>query len=247
MSQRTFGMEIECGHQAGRNHVQNLLRRGPHPRWARNMGIDGSGIEIRSPVLQGKEGFKEMHTVMNFLTSEGCFVSTRDGLHVHHGSPDFYRDYRAVERLVKSWKENQGQIDKFVAPYRQTVQLGRYPYNPGWDENMVRMVESAAKRGVFPRIHARPTLNIANMDRARNATIEVRQFGGCLDPEAAEAWITFCQRFIDSVSQRKRVLATCSSTEVLLRRVKTPKVAATKLLTSRPVDPPTLLEARRGF
>src|SRR5512138_1933860 len=92
--ERGFGVEIECGHRDGCDHVRASMQsagfnmRSDYAHGGYNVGYDGSGVEVRTPILRGKEGFRELKRIFKHLNDEGCYVTTRDGMHVHHDAPE---------------------------------------------------------------------------------------------------------------------------------------------------------------
>lgn len=241
MKNRRFGIEIECGfnrgqdRQASINECRGLLtdagRKGDiDPYWGQHMGTDGTLIEARSPILAGREGFKEVHRVMNLLRSNGGYVTQSDGMHVHHDAPEFVNDVDAVIRLVKSWVENRHIIERFVARNRHTSAA-----TPHWPETEVKRLEKFTlplderiralnvrkggsayygpneyvdRNGYRVQIEDfkqvgwnRRDLNIAALQE--HGSIEIRLHEGCLDPVRAEAWLKFGQAFLNSVANRK--------------------------------------------
>lgn len=139
VSERTFGVEIECTYgqrPTKKSDVYERINWGErdpmraqarkdflaHPelkRWANNIGIDGSGIEIRSPILKGQEGIEELAAVFDFLIEKGSSVTNQDGMHVHHGAGDFASDYTKLYRACATWGHWTPQIHKMVPNRRR--------------------------------------------------------------------------------------------------------------------------------
>jgi hypothetical protein len=225
MSERAFGIEIECGNERwdrwnGEAETAVLLRNNGFSRWANDVGSDGSGIEIRSPILQGQEGFKELKEVLAFLRSENFFTASIDGGHIHHDTPELSFDrpetWPAIGRLVESWYINEDHIHKLVHPRRRRL---------AHCHKITRPMVNSAKQG---RIEGRGSLNWACIDDAR-PNVEIRLLEGSLDYELVSSWIKFGQRFIDNVLNRKSVL-TCNDVHDLLKRTRMGARAQTKLL-----------------
>lgn len=228
MRERRFGVEIEFGSRQT-NHVQvrNLLRQSRlfkgASRWGDNVGSDGSGIEVRSPILQGKDGFKQLEAVLHYLKEEcGGYVTRADGLHVHHDAPEFIGDFDALVRLVKSWSANQEVIKKMVHPART------YNACPRWTRDYVTALERTDPALAIHQGWGRRALNIDAL--REHGTIEIRQHEGTLDFDKAKSWIEFGQHFIESTLNRKRPIPCADAPDVLLRRVRVPKKASEHLL-----------------
>lgn len=232
MSDRRFGVEIECGikeveHWEQYLKARELLEANGFGQWAPNVDVDGSGVEIRTPILQGKEGIATVHQVMNLLRDNGGYVSEEDGLHIHHDAPEFVENNELIIRLVKSWYANQDLIDHFCAEYRAD-----WDYCPKtWDAFSIADLEDKLNtEGLREWWDERGALNIESL--AIHGSIELRQHEGTLDPEKAEAWIRFGQAFVDDVVARSRAMATSASPEALLRRLRIPAAHQRRLLAS---------------
>lgn len=241
---RTFGVEIECGHPEDYDDVHALLLAGGCSReWS--VGYDGSGVEARTPILKGPSGFKEFKKGMNIIRSTGGYVTHRDGMHVHHGTPELENNKALAVRLVKSWAVNQEVLNLFVNDHRKS---GGGPCPP-WHASHIAALERAVERpedatqGIydsysgsyrgrrawFGRCGPRGALNLRSLEN--HGTVELRLFEGTLDYDIAEAWVKFGQRFIDNVlKQRKRALSKASEPSELLKRVKLNKTASDRLL-----------------
>lgn len=234
MNNRRFGVEIECGnHHAHYVEIQNLLRRN-RIRGVSSVGSDGSGIEVRTTPLQGKDGFKVLDELMHFLRDQGCYTTNADGMHVHHDTPELRNNFMLQQQLVKSWLDNQTLILPFVAPRR----VGSMSC-PRWSARTFNDFAAGIDR------HSRRNLNINSIHR--HGTVEIRLHEGTLDFDRAEAWVKFGQYFISNVLSRKRPLAACADSAVLLRRIRAPK-AVGRLVpiveTPRRVNSANVLVAR---
>lgn len=231
MRDRRFGVEIEFGsRQVNYTQVRELLRRSRlfkgASNWGNNVGHDGSGIEVRSPILQGKDGFKQLETILHFLREDcGGYVTRSDGLHVHHDAPEFVGDFDAIVRLVKSWSANQEVIKQMVHPART------YAACPRWTRDYITALEQVAQANPAQLIQQRWGRRALNIDSLReHGTIEIRQHEGTLDFDKAKSWIEFGQHFIESALNRKRPIPCADAPDVLLKRVRVPKKSSERLL-----------------
>ena len=243
MSNRAFGVEIEClSPYSGAyyddedycceecsggdsvNQTQILLENNGFDAWAElttdDCSLPYNGVEIKSPPLVGVEGFKELKKVFTLLNNNGFDVDESCGMHVHHDAPDFLEDFSLIERLVKSWMENQEVIDTMVDPYR----VNNDHCEP-WEEYDYNEIVSKQSWNYGPR----GALNISSLEY--HGTIEIRQHEGTLNYEEAESWIKFGQSFIDSVRGRKNPIPKLSDEELLLKRIKVAKNASKFLST----------------
>jgi hypothetical protein len=235
MVDRNFGVELE------------FTTNGKGQRWAREIltsegiswdqwSFDGSELELKSPILSGREGFKELKKVMDTLRHHGCETTTRhDGLHIHHDAPDYcgFKNKENLVRLVKSWIDNESEIiNQFVMPIRR----GRTSCPP-WNYNLLIDLEN--DRYTVDRHdqyrdqddgwdhllnnYGRRSLNIDALKE--HGTIEIRLHEGTLDFEKAEAWIKFGQKFLNSCIVRKRPIPKLADRNDLLKRIKINKKA----------------------
>lgn len=237
LSDRTFGVEIECGgpREAMLNAVERKLGFRP-PCHA-----DGSGSEIHTRVLKGERGMKEFKTMMDALRKAGGWTSMSDGMHVHHGAWEFYGDTDLQARLVQNWVNMIGAIESIVAPYRRggytACQQQFHPY------------QCYYRRGEARPAYFLPTtrgaLNLNNLQPAsgqgQNArTIEFRLHEGTLHTAYAEAWIRMTQALLDRTVESKSAFRTCSSVVGLGNRLGLDKevVEVLKEKAATIADPP---------
>lgn len=222
MRERKFGVEIECGLRGGPRRAEEVLERGGMNHW--NEGYihsDGSGVEIPSPILQGRSGLMELKKVYELLQEAGAYVTTSDGMHVHHDAPEFVDNQDNVERIVETWAANVPNINKLVHHSRRN----NGACHNGWNEDTIKQLKSDGERVYHWH---RGALNISSL--TEHGTIEFRQHEGTLDFDIAAAWIRFGQAMMDSVLRRKSFLTTCETPEVLLRRIRASKGASLTLL-----------------
>lgn len=246
MSNRAFGVEIECYLPEDMyRHVcncdfcseeyddvdavdsaDNFLADNNFHSWVGLTTHDDSldsadyGVEIKSPILVGLEGFAELEKVFAALNRAGFWVDQSCGMHVHHDARDFVEDFELQKRLVESWMENQNLIDNMVAPWR--VGNG---HCESWDDYDFH--DFVNQSGSGPR----GSLNMQNLHYRDIDTIEIRQHEGTLNYEEAESWIKFGQSFLDSIAGRKSPLPKMTDEELLLKRIKVAKNASRFLTT----------------
>lgn len=249
MSERTFGVEIECGHPTKEYmDVLSALKREGFPArlgsardGAYGVGSDGSGIEVRTRVFQGKKGFSELEKVLDFLFDFGCFVTRRDGMHVHIGAEELLEDKEACRVLARTWYNNQAVIARMCSQHR----LNSFSCN-SLDPNVIDKLGN--KKYVHVAYYQneqfakewgmrRRGLNFTSLPE--HGTVEIRLHEGCLDAGKAIPWIKFCQALVDySVSERK-VLKCARSKSALLDAVGVPEEARAKLWRRQPQMPLT--------
>ena len=234
MKDRAFGVELEFDSGGlDRSGVANVLRqafdRKGYRRWyfMDRLDYDGSEIELRTPILRGKEGFEKLELVMNTLQWEGCDVTGEDGLHVHHDAPEFVYNIDNCIKLVKSWKANQHLIYQFVSSDRTTDYdgtVGNYWACPMWSDAKVRDLESKREIPHWDR-------NDLNLNAlSKHGSIEFRLHEGTLDFAEAKSWIEFGQSFLDRVL--KHSMRDSGDATNLLKKVRVSPTAE-KVLVSK--------------
>jgi Putative amidoligase enzyme len=192
VSERRFGVEIEHGFPGGIAGARECVEKAKLKGVVHSIGVDGSGVELRTQPLQGQEGFDKLRRLMDALREGGGYVTRADGMHVHHECRDYNQDRSALVRLVRQWVQNQPAIDQLVDAGRRKNGCA-----PKWSKAELSALEM--DKGTV--LHGpRGTLNLSPLSRPQQ-TIEIRQHEGTLDPETAQAWIAFCQGFLDRVIQ----------------------------------------------
>lgn len=255
MSNRAFGVEIECYAPDGYENVYgdredgiaytfDLLKNNSYEAWALLVSEDESlsecGVEIKSPILDGAEGFKELKSVMNFLIRAGYSVENDCGFHVHLNAPEFVVNPKLSVKIVKAWMRNQHLINNMVDESRVSND-----YCHPWEEEDLSSLESLVETYKTTDGTHRGSINVGSIPY--HGSIEIRQHEGTLNYEEAEAWIKFCQAFVDSVSGS--TIQKMSKEELLLKRLKVEKNASHFLTTKARIKRERLerLEARRTF
>jgi hypothetical protein len=183
------------------------------------VGCDGSGVEARTPVLQGEAGFKELRKGVKAIRDTGGYVTTADGLHVHHGTPGL--THEEAVKLIKSWHVNTHTINTFVAPRRRSG----YPC-PAWNARYIRTLERDKTEPGEDRwehwwAHCGPRGAINLHSLIAHETIELRLLEGTLHYPLIEAWVKFGQRFLNEAlkKERKRPIQQINQHERLLEQL----------------------------
>ena len=252
VSKRTFGVEIECGHPHNScESMPYLLKQGGFParigsstKKQYGVGHDGSGIEIKTPILKGKGGYEELTKILDYLFELGCYVTRRDGMHVHIGAEELCDDNRAVRTLARTWYNNQKVITRMCSSHRYNAYYCRavnlkgisnlgdpYP-NPYYNAYVTFNGELYGKHW-GPRAQG---LNFNSLPE--HGTVEFRLHEGCLDATKAVSWVKFCQAFVDYAVTEKKEIATCASKTALLNAVGVPEDARAVLWPRQPQMPP---------
>jgi hypothetical protein len=205
LSDRRFGVEIECG--GPRDTIMNALYRGCKTHF--HVHGDGSGNEIHTGILKGKRGINRLKKMLDIIRDNQGYVTQSDGMHVHHDAPDFRGNLDAQRRLVRSFLNMENAIEAIIAPYRR----GDYGscYRQFSKPFLARHYERPPTQ--------RGKLNMSNLRTGHLGTIEFRSHEGCLHPEYAAAWVRMGQALLDRTIEGKRAMRTCSDTRTLTRRL----------------------------
>lgn len=233
---RTFGVEIECGHDnrsEAINIARDLLRKAGLHDWLDGIHWDGSGCEIPSPVLEGAYGFEVLEFVMNMLVENGFWTSASDGLHVHYGADDFAADPSLVAHAVELWEENDPLIRQFIERDRRSSSWAKSRRVYHGEDKWAAFKRTKDVRCVTEgRYYAFNTTRITNPRPGRASTIELRLHEGTLDFHKAAAWIKFGMKFLDFAKHTytRGEIVTCSSRSALLKQVGLSSIARDRLM-----------------
>lgn len=229
MINRRFGVEIEfdsngLGSAGVARLLGNTFDKYGLRRWyfRDRIDYDGSELELKTPILSGKRGFKTLEIVMNTLVENNCFVTEADGLHVHHDAPEFINNIDNCIRLVKSWNQNRHLIYEFVDPERGSQYDGDYWACPRWTDSAIEELERKREIPYWNR----NDLNLLALNE--HGSIEIRLHEGTLDYSEAESWIRFGQRFIDN--SLKHSMREAKDAEHLLKKIRVAKGAEKVLI-----------------
>lgn len=235
ISERRFGLEIECGISGNENAVMRRLQDEVGGEW--DLDYDGTEFEIRTPIFQGEEGFSRLERTYAIINDGGGFTTDMDGGHVHLEALD-YTSYGMLARLVRSWINLEPAIEGIVAPYRR----GSYAACPKvWNKDRAKATY------IQRNFTGRGNLNINNIrSRISNGassvdeygycdgcgerptycwcdtsppTVEVRLHEGSLNYEHMAAWIQMCQGLLDKVAVEGITLRSCNRPATLINRL----------------------------
>lgn len=154
---------------------------------------DGEGLEMVSPILVGAEGFEQLQQVVSSIREVGGDIDSSCGLHVHHDARDLTPGQ--VAGLLRFYMENQGVIDRFLAPVRRATRNNQW-CQPWRDTEKQAVLDSAKNGG----------RNLGNFDRYRTinvtsfpkyGSLEFRQHQGTMNFSKMERWIKFGQAMVE--------------------------------------------------
>jgi len=262
VSLRRFGVEIECGHP-NRDYAATTqtLRRATRAASRWDIGNDGSGLEVRTPPLQGQRGFDTLERAMKALVDDGYFVSTADGMHVHLESIDYVGNLKLIRALARSWVNLEPVIEQFVNPCR----VGYGPAPKWWTKKRVNELGQESRLSRYNLnlanvlSHSRPIRNYNSATRTyefvprqvgRNSecTTEIRLHEGSLNYLHAQAWIALMQLLMDRVAETGKTIPICKRPATLLKWLDMPDLHAEVLLDKAANMPQQLgLDAARRW
>jgi len=211
----------------GPEFARKLLWENGYRDWAdQNIHNDGSGVEIPSPILEGRRGLDELGEVMALLRRNGFYTTPEDGLHVHHDAPEFVENDTLIAHLVELWEENLPVIDRMVAPNRRG---GDYWACNSYATRHPSMWESFKQNKSLDNLSLDKfrSLNVTSL--YEHGTVEFRLHEGTLDFNEAASWVMFGQEFLE-LAKRKREVVTCASVIDLLRVTRTSPKSTRRLV-----------------
>jgi len=239
VSERRFGLEIECGIDGDEYEVMRTLEREIRGEW--ELDYDGTEFEIRTPVFQGEAGFAKLEQAYRIIRDGGGYTTSEDGGHVHLEALDFVGDAAKVATLIRSWVNLEPAIEKIVAPYRRD-NYGSCP--KVWNKDRAKAKWLRSTGGYT----GRGNLNIYNIAHTLRGgkvsqfdedgyclrcdetsrycccgtdpmTIELRLHEGTLNYEHMRAWIQMGQALLDKVSTTGLTVRSCARPDALVRRL----------------------------
>jgi hypothetical protein len=231
-SERTFGVEIECGYRTSSTDPWNNqtyyavyeamrvakfpVQTGQATKLRYGVGRDGSGVEVRTPILKGDAGFNKLTKVMDFLFDLGCYITKSDGMHVHVGAKELGEDTEAAKILARTWYNNQELIARMCSSHRL-----RSPRCSALQENQIKKLGSNIRgydnwRGdLWNKDWGTRNKGLNFQSIPEHGTVEFRLHEGCLNATKAVAWIKFCQRLVDHAVTERVVLSCATKTDLL--------------------------------
>ena len=158
-----------------------------------------SGFELVSPPLRGQEGFDQVGKVCSVLTSRGCKVNKKCGLHVHVGASDWQLD--TFKNLVRLYASAERAIDSLMAPSRResnNTYCKSLRVNHAYLSSATTMDSIAIALGQQAGRHnARGwgryfKLNLQSF--WQHGTVEFRQHQGTVEAAKTIYWVKMCLR-----------------------------------------------------
>ena len=193
--ERTFGVEVEHGHPLNSDGVREMLDAAEDALGKWSVGQDGSGVEARTPVLRGEEGFGVLRAAMDLIRDSGGYTTRSDGMHVHLGAEDYIEaDSGAVIRLMESWVNNERHIEKLVHPWRRKSPMCAKYITKTTVDNAKKSGKVAGYGGALNLTtvtSCRESFLVSGRYSKAQPTFEIRLHEGTLDPDEACSWVKF--------------------------------------------------------
>ncbi len=145
-------------------------------------------MEIVSPVLNGKDGFKAIEMICAGLNVLCCSVNSSCGLHVHHEAGNFGQD--KISKMIKYYKKAEKVIDQMMPTSRR-----------GNTNNFCRSMTGLNENVMPPSRYYK--VNFESL--VRHGTVEFRQHSGTIDSDKIINWVILTGIIMFKVSEKKPV------------------------------------------
>lgn len=155
---------------------------------------DGScGNEAVSPILRGKDGWRDVKTAMQAIRSIGGRVTRACGMHVHLDMSDL--DGEQIARVLETYVAFQSEVDQFLAPSRRSSADNQW-CRPWYGSALAAAAAQFRYDRSAPQHADRyRTLNVAAFPKY--GTLEFRQHQGSLNAKTAQTWGTLIMALVE--------------------------------------------------
>jgi len=192
--------------------------------------VDGSGLELVSPVLSGTAGIAQMKAALKALADAGAVVNKSCGFHLHIGCSDM--NGSDLIRVVNLYAANHTGIDMMLARSRRNdacFYARHIPANSvvrhGAFTQVGQSGSSMGLRSAIDNIGTRYySVNLKSF--VKYGTIEFRQHQGTLNGDKAEAWVRFILSFVEAAhadrvngslgNRDEMIAAVCNGTDAAI-------------------------------
>jgi hypothetical protein len=185
------GIPLNATNLSTRRHIGYRSTTGSSGKWAlkSDSSVDGEGLELVSPLLQGEDGFAQLERVCAALSEVGATVSSRCGLHVHHD----FRNLSATTTVkqVVAFVERQSIIEKLVAPSRRADSSWAQAYCKQWGTQALQSLRAITNLSSMSYLGPRGFINVQSY--AVHGSVEVRAHAGTISYKKIAAWVRFGQ------------------------------------------------------
>jgi hypothetical protein len=212
-------MVINALNAAGLRAVSENTFTGNYDSQSWIVGYDGSvegtnAMEIKSPILQGTEGFRAIRTfsktMLELDVTRPPTVNKSCGLHVHIGIANAEKKFIADEILMimERYTELKPEIDKLLAKSRRSDEDNDYCMD--FDSSVRNVGDYIADLDVRTRRRALDNNTLSSLADCADhydavsiqaldkyGTIEFRQHQGTLSGEKITNWIRFLLTHVD--------------------------------------------------
>jgi len=130
------------------------------------------GMELVSPILNGKDGLAQIEPICRVLNQTGCKVNMTCGLHVHHEAGEFGMD--KIGKMIKYYKKAEPVLDSMMPNSRRGDANHYCQTMKKLDEN--RLPDSRYFKVNFQSL-------------VRHGTVEFRHHSGSIDADKIQCWV----------------------------------------------------------
>lgn len=161
--------------------------------------VNGTGLEMVSPILSGDEGFRQLKLVLKHIKMAGGVIDRSCGVHVHHNAQDLTP--HSLAELVRFYALNQPQIDMLLAPARRASRGNSWcqPMSEYERDRIIRQAKEGNAKDGWNGYDRYRALNVTAYPRY--GSVEFRQHQGSLNYDKISNWVKFGQAIVESVSK----------------------------------------------
>lgn len=206
MSQRTFGVEIECVGLDMTQAIQALRAakisvHDGRASWTvktdcsvMDVEFSSPGVEVVSPILTGQAGLKEVQKVARALRKAGGRANSTCGLHVHVGARDLSPLH--VQTIISRYAAFEPMIDAILPTSRRNNQFAL----PMANLLSVRpdVLNTAPSVANIANLLSTRYYRVNVLSYLRHGTLEFRQHSGSVEAEVITNWILFVLNFVEA-------------------------------------------------
>lgn len=146
---------------------------------------NGVGVEIVSPILNGKSGFKEAQKMMDLLADAGFQTNSSCGIHTH---VEVGRDLDDLKRLALEFQQHEDAFLEIIPKHRRnnpTCSSNReFTERRGDPATVIANCSTAQELAQATQQDKHHRLNLCACNIAKPPTAEYRMFPSAISPDA---------------------------------------------------------------
>jgi hypothetical protein len=176
----------------------------------------GTGLELVSPILSGKNGYKTLKKAINALKNAGARVNVTCGIHTHLGMQN--ESNKMIAEFATIYFGVQLQLEWLVSKSRRGGRNSyTRPMSSGWLRDVQQQLSSEADGGSNSRtgwnFSRYSHFNITALDK--HGTVELRMMNGSVNSKKVMAWVELNQALANLARTNMETNATFSDVEGL--------------------------------